>query len=108
MDEALDDFGEISEMTLWIFVTYKTFGMILISKVFKMDILKTFLALDHPLQLDVRIHRPNIYIHLHRLCGCYNLLICTIYVFMDACVKIDTISNLWACSFGQQLTKYPS
>jgi hypothetical protein len=36
---------------------------------------------------------------------CYNLLICTIYVFMNACVKIDTISNLCACSFGQQLTK---
>jgi hypothetical protein len=38
----------------------------------------------------------------------YNMLICTNYVFMDACSKIDTISNLWACSFGQQLTKYPS
>jgi hypothetical protein len=37
----------------------------------------------------------------------YNLLICTIYVFMDACVKIDTILNLCAYSFGQQLTKYP-
>jgi hypothetical protein len=36
---------------------------------------------------------------------CY---ICTIYVFIDACVKIDTISNLCACLFGQQLTKYLS
>jgi hypothetical protein len=25
-----------------------------------------------------------------------------------ACIKIDTISNLCACLFGQQLTKYPS
>jgi hypothetical protein len=37
----------------------------------------------------------------------YNLLVCTSFVFMDACIKIDTISNLWACLFGQQLTKYP-
>jgi hypothetical protein len=39
---------------------------------------------------------------------CYNLLNWTIYVFMDACVKIDMISNLCACLFGQQFTKYPS
>ena len=40
--------------------------------------------------------------------SCYNLLICTICVFMDACIKIDTISNLCTCFFGQQLTKYSS
>ena len=38
----------------------------------------------------------------------YNLLIWTIYVFMDACIKIDMISNICACLFGQQLTKHPS
>jgi hypothetical protein len=38
----------------------------------------------------------------------YNVLICTMYVFMDAYVKIDTISKLCAYSFGQQLIKYPS
>jgi hypothetical protein len=38
----------------------------------------------------------------------YDQLICTIYVFMDACVKIDMISNLCACLFRQQLTKFPS
>jgi hypothetical protein len=43
--------------------------------------------------------------HLERR---YNMLVCTIYVFMDACVKIDMISNLCACFFGQQLIKYPS
>jgi hypothetical protein len=36
------------------------------------------------------------------------LLICTIYVLMDACIKMETISNLCICLFGQQLTKYPS
>jgi hypothetical protein len=39
---------------------------------------------------------------------CYNVLICTFYVYMDACIKIDTIFKLCACLFGQQLTKYPS
>jgi hypothetical protein len=34
----------------------------------------------------------------------YNLLICIIYVFINARVKIDTISNLCASSFGEQLT----
>jgi hypothetical protein len=41
------------------------------------------------------------------------VLICIIYVFMDACVKIDTISNLCACfsswiferTFFNKLTK---
>jgi hypothetical protein len=36
------------------------------------------------------------------------VLVCIVYVYMDACIKIDTISNLCACLFGQQLTKYPS
>ena len=35
----------------------------------------------------------------------YNLLICTIYVYTYACIKIDMILNLCACSFRQQLTK---
>jgi hypothetical protein len=39
---------------------------------------------------------------------CYNVLLCTFYVYIDACIKIDTISNLCACLFGQQLTKYSS
>ena len=38
----------------------------------------------------------------------YKLLICTIYVFMNACFKIDIISNLCERLFGQQLTEYPS
>jgi hypothetical protein len=38
----------------------------------------------------------------------YNLLVCTFHVYMDACNKIDSISNLCACLFGQQLIKYPS
>ena len=33
------------------------------------------------------------------------VLACTFYVYMDA--KIDKISNLCACLFEQQLTKYP-
>jgi hypothetical protein len=39
---------------------------------------------------------------------CYNVLVCIFYVYMDACTKIDTISNLCVYLFGQQLTKYPS
>jgi hypothetical protein len=38
----------------------------------------------------------------------YNLLICTIFVFMDAYIKIEMISNFFVYLFGQQLTEYPS